>query len=161
MSADFVLEYKFLLLQSDQKFGPFVLQASAERVEAEEPVSQSDSAAPADEIPADSAGASYERAVDVLNNSSPPISTESRPDVEEGTSGAPGTEDEENDAKVDTARVALLKEVITKFSFVSCNRGLFDRHKLTVAVFLTLKIMASICFPDGSPSSTLVPACSK
>lgn len=52
-------------------------------------------------------------------------------------------EEDEKDVSPDASRVALLKDVITKFTFLSCNRGLFDKHKLTVAVFLTLRIMAS------------------
>ncbi|CDJ30567.1 uncharacterized protein EMH_0006840 [Eimeria mitis] len=40
-------------------------------------------------------------------------------------------EEDEKDVIPDASRVALLKDVITKFTFVSCNRGLFDRHKLT------------------------------
>lgn len=53
-------------------------------------------------------------------------------------------DEEEKDASPDASRVALLKDVITKFAFVSCNRCLLNSHKLTVAVFLTLRIMASL-----------------
>lgn len=53
-------------------------------------------------------------------------------------------DEEEKDASPDASRVTLLKDVITKFAFVSCNRCLLNSHKLTVAVFLTLRIMASL-----------------
>ncbi|KAL8448487.1 hypothetical protein Emed_003748 [Eimeria media] len=63
--------------------------------------------------------------------------------AEKSSAGDAAAAEEEADLNVDAARVNLLKDVITKFAFVSCNRGLFDKHKLTVAVFLTLRIMAS------------------
>ncbi|OEH75838.1 hypothetical protein cyc_03719 [Cyclospora cayetanensis] len=59
---------------------------------------------------------------------------------------------DDSDIEADASRVALLKDVITKFTFVSCNRGLFDKHKLTVAVFLALRIMASL-HPARAPCS--------
>lgn len=39
------------------------------------------------------------------------------------------------------SRVVTLVDVITKFVFMYCNRGLFERHKLTFAVLLALKVL--------------------
>ncbi|KAL8275355.1 hypothetical protein Esti_000677 [Eimeria stiedai] len=51
--------------------------------------------------------------------------------AEELSSAGTGSADEEVDINVDAARVNLLKDAITKFAFVSCNRGLLNKHKLT------------------------------
>ncbi|CDJ53066.1 hypothetical protein EBH_0006090 [Eimeria brunetti] len=51
--------------------------------------------------------------------------------VDEHARSEDAEEEDEKDVSPDASRVALLKDVITKFTFVSCNRGLFDKHKLT------------------------------
>ncbi|CBZ52837.1 GA26239, related [Neospora caninum Liverpool] len=54
------------------------------------------------------------------------------------------------------SRVATLVETITKFLFMYCNRGLFERHKLTFAVLLALRILVDGGVIDDAEAQLLI-----
>ncbi|OXB71014.1 UNVERIFIED_CONTAM: hypothetical protein H355_008665 [Colinus virginianus] len=97
-------------------------------------------------------GPSDSGAADDTQGGGPNSENEARGDV--NSNGA----EEDEDMVLDGVekRVATVVDAITKAVFTYCNRGLFQRHKLTFAVFLGLRVLVDSGVIDEQEAQMLI-----